>query len=252
MYDYSNYDSEIFSCEIKGNSAILIPQEKAFKVSLDGSYLHEFIECLNTIEMDEDIKGVLILDTSEYKGVENLQNFIESLRNEKASYVKEKGVTRYGNAAKRLTLSLNQFSKPIIAGVQGDVPIDSFGFFMACDYCIAATDLQIKFPGMDLGITPTGAVTFYLNKELGPNNTLDLFLSGENISANRAKELHIVNDVVDAADLETTALAKLEQYYSHPEQVVNMNKQLIKAKTYEIEEHFERAIRLMWNSVLNH
>jgi len=252
MYDYSKYDSEIFSCTIKNKTAIISPQEKAFKVSLDGSYLQEFIHCLNTVEMDDDIKGILIMDTAEYQGVENLKAFIESLHNEKASYVKERGVTRYGNAAKGLTLSLNQFAKPIVVGIQGDVPIDSFGFFMACDYRIAATDMQIHFPGMDMGILPTGAVTFFLNKEIGPSCTLDLFLSGENLSADQAKNLKIVNKVVGESDLESAGLAKLEQYYNHPEQAVNMNKQLIKAKTYEIEEHFERAIRLMWNSVLNH
>jgi len=252
MKDYSNYDSEIFSCAIKGNTAVLSPQEKAFKVSLDGSYLHEFIECLNSIEMDESIKGILILDTSEYKGVENLQTFIESLHAEKASYVKEKGVTRYGNAAKLLTLGLNQFSKPIVVGIQGDVPIDSFGYFMACDYRVAASDVQIKFPGMDLGITPTGAVTFFLSKEIGPSRTLDLFLSADNISATRAEQLNIVQEVADINALEQRCLDKLEQYYNHPELVLNMSKQLIKAKNYEIEEHFERSIRLLWNSVLNH
>lgn len=251
MYDYSSYNSDIFSCEIKNSTAIISPQEQAFKVSLDGTYLQEFIECLNTIEMDEDIKGVLIKDTSEYQGVENLRAFIESLHAEKASYVKEKGVTRYGNAAKGLTLSLNQFAKPIVLAIQGEVPIDSFGFFMACDYRIASDDMQIQFPGMNLGIIPASAVTFFLNKEIGSTRTLDLFLTGESISAPQAQELKIVNEVVKKEDIEATGLAKLEQYYQNPEQVVNMTKQLIKAKTYEIEEHFERSIRLMWNSVLN-
>jgi len=39
--------------------------------------------------------------------------------------------------------------------------------------------------------------------------------------------------------------------YQMPGNTLNLTKQLIRPKTYELEEHFETASRLMWNSIVD-
>jgi enoyl-CoA hydratase/carnithine racemase len=252
MIDYSSYTDEAFECGFEQDSAILTLKQKAFNVNFETSALHSFLDCLNEIEMDNKVKGVVIIDPPAYHGVENVKSFIELLQSTKGSYQKEKGVTRYGNTSKRLTLTLNEFSKPIICGIEGRAPIDSFGYFMACDNVIATKDLSVEFPGLELGVTPIGAVSFYLNREIGPRKTLDMFLSGDNIDAQSALDMGMVSQIVENDQLKQACLDKLQHYYSHPEQAVVMTKQLIKARSYDLERFFERSIRLMWNAVLNH
>ena len=251
MTDFKNFKSEAFSCEFAKNTAILTLKKDAFEVNFETSSMHSFLECLNKIEMDKNVKGVLLLDPPAYHGVENIKAFLELLRSTKGSYQKEKGVTRFGNSSKRLTLTFNEFSKPIVVGIEGQVPIDSFGYFMACDNIIATSDLSIEFPGLEFGIIPTGAVTFFLNKEIGPRKTLDICLSGNKIDAKKAKKIGIVSQIVKNNLLRQTCLDKLQVYYSHPEQAVIMSKQLIKARSFDLERFFERSTRLMWNAVLN-
>ncbi len=251
MIRFDNIKEDAFECGFEQDTAIITLKEKAFSVNFEKSYLHSFLDCLNEIEMDDHVKGVLIMDPPTFQGVENVKSYIELLQSSRGSYQKEKGVTRYGNTSKRLTLTLNDFSKPIIAGVEGRGPIDSFGYFMACDYVIATEDLIVEFPGLELGVTPIGAVSFFLNKEIGPSRTLDLFLSGEVINAQSALDLGMVRQVVENDQLKQACLNKLQVYYSHSDQVIVMSKQLIKARSYDLEHFFERSIGLMWNAVLN-
>jgi enoyl-CoA hydratase/carnithine racemase len=252
MINFENLKDDAFECGFEQDTAIITLKQKAFSVNFETSYLHSFLDCLNEIEMDEKVKGVLIIDPPAYHGVENIQSFIELLQSTKGSYQKEKGVTRYGNTSKRLTLTLNEFSKPIVAGIEGRAPIDSFGYFMACDNVIATKDLRVEFPGVKLGVTPIGAVSFFLNREIGPRKTLDMFLSGDAIDSQTALNLGMVSQIVEKDQLKQTCLNKLQTYYSHPDQAVIMTKQLIKARSYDLERFFERSIRLMWNAVLNH
>ncbi len=251
MAMYDDIKSDAFSCEVINQSAILTLRKRAFSVNFDTCHLSTFLECLNKMEMDENIRGVILMDTPEYHGVENVKNFIELLHNTKGSYQKEKGVTRYGNSSKRLTLTLNEFSKPIIVGIEGQVPIDSFGYFLACDRIIAAENVSIEFPGLDLNVLPIGAVGFYLEREVGPNATLDMFLSGRPIAIEEAKSKNLVHEVCAVGNVRQACLDKLESYYAHSEEILMMSKQLLKARSYDLEAYFERSMRIMWNAVLN-
>jgi enoyl-CoA hydratase/carnithine racemase len=251
MTDFSGFDNEAFSCELEQDTAILTLKKKAFSVDFEADATHCFLDCLNKVELDDDIKGILLIDPPAYHGVDNIKDFLKLLSETKGSYQKEKGVTRYGNSLKRLTLTFNEFSKPIVVGIEGRVPVDSFGYFMACDNIIATEDLNIEFPGLKFGIIPTGAVTFFLNKEIGPRKTLDICMSGDVIDAKNAKSLGMVSQIVKKSKLRKACLEKLNLYYSHPEQSILMSKQLIKARSFDIERFFERSTRLMWNAVLN-
>ncbi len=251
MDNYSNFADESFECELVDGTAIIRLKQRAFSVNFETTHLHKFLNCLNSIEMDDKVKGVLLIDPPSYHGVQNVKDFIELLNNTKGSYQKEKGVTRYGNSSKRITLTLNGFSKPIVAAIDGSAPIDSFGYFMACDNIIATNDLTIEFPGLALGVIPIGAVSYFLEKEIGPRKTLDMFLSGSSLDGKAALDLGIVTQLVEKDKLIEVCLDKLEHYCAQPEQTVIMTKQLIKARNYELEHFFERSIPLMWNAILN-
>lgn len=251
MSDFSNYDSDVFSCVYEGETAVICLKSESFKMAMDASRMHDMLECLNTIEVNETIKGILTLHTAEYERTEVLQNFIKSIEKQSGYVQKEMGVTRYGNSVKRLTLAINEFSKPSVVAVRGPVSIDAFGYFLACDFRIAADDLSIEFPGLKIGVTPVGAVSFFMSRQLGATRTMEILMSGKAISASEAKELCLVSEVVSAEQLKAAGLAKLEAMYQLPGVTLSLTKQLIRPKTYELEEHFDMSSRLMWNSIID-
>ncbi|MDX2504396.1 MAG: enoyl-CoA hydratase/isomerase family protein [Gammaproteobacteria bacterium] len=251
MKDYSNYQGKMFSCVFEGETAVISLKSESIKMALDTAYMQKMLKCLNAIEVNKEIKGVLALDTSVYEGVEVIKNFINSIQTQSGYVQKEMGVTRYGNSVKRMTLAINEFSKPCVVGIQGKVPIDAFGYFLACDYRIASDDLSIEFPGLKLGVTPTGAVSFFMNRQLGSTKTLQLLMSGKTLSVDEAKDLCLVNEVVPAKQLKAACQAKLDEFYQVPGLTLNLTKQLVRPKTYELEEHFEISSRLMWSSIID-
>ena len=56
MNDYSNYDSDVFSCTYEGQTAVIYLKSESFKMAMNVSIMHEMLECLNAIEIDNNIK----------------------------------------------------------------------------------------------------------------------------------------------------------------------------------------------------
>lgn len=251
MNDYSNYESEVFSCVYEGETAVICLKSGAFTMSMDTSKMHEMLECLNSIEVDHNIKGILTLYTADYERIDILNEFIQSIQKKTGYVEKEMGVTRYGNSVKRLTLAINEFSKPSVVVIKGEVSIDSFGYFLACDYRIASNDLSIEFPGLQIGVIPAGAVSFFMNRQLGSTKTMEILMSGKAIQADEAKDLCLVSAVVTDDKLKAAGLSKLAEMYQVPGLTLNFTKQLIRPKTFELEEHFEVSSSLMWNSIID-
>ena len=80
---------------------------------------------------------------------------------------------------------------------------------------------------------------------------MEILMSGQSISADEAKDLCLVSELVSGEQLKSAGLAKLEAMYQVPGSTLNFTKQLTRPKTYELEEHFEIASRLMWNTIID-
>ncbi len=251
MNNFSNYNSDVFSCTFEEKTAVICLKQESYKIANEVTHVHDLLDCLNTLEIDQNIKGVLIQNKASYERDAELQDFIQSIQKESGYVRKEMGVTRYGNSIKRITLALNDFSKPIVFSINGKVTIDSFGYFLACDYRIAAEDMSIEFPGLKIGVTPTGAVPFFLKRQLGTTKAMELLMSGHNIAAAEAKDLCLISEVVADDELKQACMSKLHEFYKIPGQTLNFTKQLVRPKTFELEEYFEVSTRLMWNSIIN-
>ena len=66
--------------------------------------------------------------------------------------------------------------------------------------------------------------------------------------------VHLLYSYLKTTRNEDTKLviAKLEEFYKVPgASTLNLTKQLVRPKTYELEEHFEMTSRLMWNSIID-
>ncbi len=251
MTDYSNYDSDVFSCQYEGDTAVICLKANSLKMTTDPHHFHDILECMNTIEVDADIKGILALNTVKYGRIEALQAFIKSIQKQSGYVQKEMGVTRYGNSVKRLTLAINDFSKPCVVGIEGQVAIDGFGFFMACDQRVAADDLSIEFPGLEIGVTPMGAVALYMSRQMGANKALEILMSKDPVKAEEAKQLGFVTTVVPKEQVKEECMRRLQEMYRIPGVTLSLTKQLIRPKTYELEEHFELSSRLLWSSIVD-
>jgi len=95
--------------------------------------------------------------------------------------------------------------KPIIAALNGWVIGGGIELSLACDIRVAADTVQFGFFHIRRGMHFADGGIVRLVNTCGVGIAMELELMGEPIDVQRAKEIHLVNRVVPAADLMATA-----------------------------------------------
>lgn len=91
--------------------------------------------------------------------------------------------------------------KPVVGRISGHCTGGGVGLAAACDISIAADDVQFGFTEVRIGAAPAMISVVVLPK-LRRGDAMELFLSGEKISAARAAEVGIINRAVPRDDLD--------------------------------------------------
>ena len=95
--------------------------------------------------------------------------------------------------------------KPVIAAVNGMALAGGFEVMMKCDLVVAADHAKLGIPEVKRGLVAAGGGT-RLPRRIPLQVALEMGLTGEPITAQRAFELGLINRVVPAADVLETAL----------------------------------------------
>jgi methylglutaconyl-CoA hydratase len=88
-----------------------------------------------------------------------------------------------------------------IAQIHGAAVAGGAGLMSACDFVIAAARTKIGYPEGKRGLV-AGLVMTFLRRQLHERDIRELLLTGELITAERAKEMGLVNRVVAPGELE--------------------------------------------------
>ena len=111
----------------------------------------------------------------------------------------------------RMMRSLDTLSKPTVAKVHGAAFGGGIGLVACCDLVVAAESAVFSFSEVRLGLLPA-AIGPYVLAAIGSRNARRYFLSAERFSADEARRIGLVHEVVPAAELDArveTLLAEL-------------------------------------------
>jgi enoyl-CoA hydratase len=97
--------------------------------------------------------------------------------------------------------AIENLGKPVIAAVNGFALGGGCELAMACTLRIAADSARFGQPEVNLGLIPGYGGSQRLPRLVGRGVALEILLTGDMISAQRAYEIGLVNRVVPAADL---------------------------------------------------
>ena len=116
----------------------------------------------------------------------------------------------YALKGQEVTSLIENFSKPVIAAINGYALGGGTEFAMACHIRIASENAKMGQPEVKLGIIPGYGGTQRLSRLVGKGKAMELILSGRTIDAQEAKDIGLVNRVVPLSNLLLTceALAK--------------------------------------------
>jgi enoyl-CoA hydratase len=97
--------------------------------------------------------------------------------------------------------AIEHLGKPVIAAVNGFALGGGCELAMACTIRLAADTARFGQPEINLGIIPGYAGSQRLPRLVGKGIALEIMLTGDMVSAQRAYEIGLVNRVVPAAEL---------------------------------------------------
>lgn len=109
---------------------------------------------------------------------------------------------------------IENLGKPVIAAVNGYVLGGGTELALACHIRIASENAKFGQPEVNLGIIPGYGGTQRLARLIGKGRAMELILTGDQIDAQEAYRIGLVNKVVSQAELMKTAEAVAQKILS--------------------------------------
>ena len=142
--------------------------------------------------------------------------------------------------------------KPLIAEVSGVAAAAGCQLVACCDLAVAGKSARFITPGVNIGLfcsTPMVA----MSRNVSNKAAMEMLLTGEMVSADKAEHIGLINRVTEDADLkqETTALAEL--IASKSSLTLKIGKEAFyKQKDMPLSEAYDFASKVMVDNMLEH
>ena len=160
--------------------------------------------------------------------------------------------TKIFSSCSELMQMIVRHPKPIIAEVSGVAAAAGCQLVACCDLAVAGKSARFNTPGVNIGLfcsTPMVA----LSRNVSNKAAMEMLLTGEMVSADKAEHIGLINRVTDDADLkqETTALAEL--IASKSSLTLKIGKEAFyKQKDMPLSEAYDFASKAMVDNMLEH
>lgn len=120
-------------------------------------------------------------------------------------------------------------SKPVIARLEGYVFGVGLELALACDFRLAAYDVQLGFPEVTIGMIPGSGGTQRLARLIGLGRAKDIVMRGRRVTADEALALGLVGAVMPAEGLDAAITGLVEELSRHSPLALAMAKRVLNA-----------------------
>jgi len=102
--------------------------------------------------------------------------------------------------------AIENSTKPVIAAIHGTALGGGFEVALACHYRCALASAQVGLPEVKLGLLPGAGGTQRVPRVAGVKAALDMITSGNPIAAKNAKQMGLIDEVLEGTDVAAGAL----------------------------------------------
>jgi enoyl-CoA hydratase/carnithine racemase len=180
--------------ERDGAVAIVTVNRPKVLNALNTQTLDELRRAILELTHDEAIRAVILTGSGE-------KSFIAGADINELAVQSPTGGREHAITGQHVLDLIEQMGKPVIAAINGYALGGGCELAMACTIRIAADTAKLGQPEINLGLIPGYAGTQRLARIVGKGRALELLLSGDQVTAQEAHRLGLVNRVVPAADL---------------------------------------------------
>jgi 2-(1,2-epoxy-1,2-dihydrophenyl)acetyl-CoA isomerase len=137
-----------------------------------------------------------------------------------------------------LLLKVLEIEKPVIAAVNGPAAGSGCSFALACDLIIASDQAVFVQSFVNVGLIPDFGAIHFLPILVGPQRAKEIMFSGEKISAEKALQIGLINEVTSSEKLMEIAISTAEKIAAKSPISVAFTKRLM-------NQHIHSQLRLL-------
>ena len=181
--------------EADGGVATITLDHPETRNALSDELLDELIAAFTTARDDDAVRCVVLTSSHEkvFSSGGNLAGFAADV----PLAHKHRGIERFP----RLFRLIGELGKPTLCAANGHVLAGALGLALACDLIVAREGVRFGTPEINVGVFPF-MIMALIYRNVGRKKTNELLLLGEQISAEEAERIGIVNRVVPAEEFD--------------------------------------------------
>jgi 3-hydroxypropionyl-coenzyme A dehydratase len=171
--------------------------------AMNSEVAKELIKVFETIGKDDEVKVIILTGEGD-------KAFSAGADIEYMSKISPEESEEYAKLGQLVTATVENVKQPTIAAVNGFALGGGCELAMSCDIRIAANTAKMGQPEVTIGIPPGWGGTQRLMRIVGIAKAKELVYTGKMIKADAAREMGLVNQVVELSSLmeETMKMAK--------------------------------------------
>ncbi|MBW1733536.1 MAG: enoyl-CoA hydratase/isomerase family protein [Deltaproteobacteria bacterium] len=221
-----------FSAKRIDHMVVLKFNENLLFSATDLKIKQPLFDYLDLISKIDDIKVVLLMGSPHKRGCEEYVEFYpRAFETEFGQYA----IERLYNAVNQFILNIIALNKITVHADSGKVISLFLNISLACNYRVVADNTVFENPCLRLGLVPKGGGAFFLPKMLGASRALEILLSEEDISAQKALELGLVDRLVPTDELEDAAMETARAFARKPGTTLSGLKRLLSYSMKDLE-----------------
>jgi enoyl-CoA hydratase len=181
--------------ESGGGVATITLDHPETRNALSDALLDALIEAFERARDDDAVRCVVLTSSHEkvFSSGGNLAGFAADV----PLAHKHRGIERFP----RLFRLIGELGKPTLCAANGHVLAGALGLALACDLIVAREGVRFGTPEINVGVFPF-MIMALIYRNVGRKKTNELLLLGEQISAEEAERIGIVNRVVPAEEFD--------------------------------------------------
>lgn len=189
-YEFLNYEIE--------NKVAVVTINRPPVNPLSTQVFKELSSIFDELDMDDEVNAIVITGSGE-------KAFVAGADITEMADLDLSGIMKMNKVSRAVFSKIENASKPVIAAINGLALGGGLELALACDLRISSEKAKFAFPEVGLGIIPGGGGTQRLQKIVGQGIAKELLYFGDMFDAKRALDLQIVNKVVPAEEVVSTA-----------------------------------------------
>lgn len=187
--------------EKQGRTAIITLNRPEARNAVNGEVAQRMEEILDEYEADDDLwAAILTANGSAFCAGADLKEIAAGRGNTLA--------TRKGGFA---GLVRRERSKPLIAAIAGSALAGGTEIALSCDMIVCSTETNFGLPEVKRSLVAGAGGLFRLPRAIGMAPALEVIMTGDPLSSERAHQLGMVNQVVAPDDVMDAARALAER-----------------------------------------